>query len=81
MQLIINPGGGMRHIYDEALELSELGHAAIARASHVEPDAAGAWWVDLSPVAGPCMGPFECRSAALKAEVDWLNAHLHELSL
>ena len=38
------------------------------RASHVEPDADGRWWADLSPVAGPRLGPFEVRSAALDAE-------------
>ena len=30
----------------------------IRRASHVEPDEAGRWWADLSPVGGPRLGPF-----------------------
>jgi len=31
------------------------------------------WFADLSPVAGPVLGPFACRDEALAAEVAWLR--------
>lgn len=79
MELIVDPAGGVRCIYDETLELTSLGEVKIRRASHVEPDAAGAWWADLKPAAGPRLGPFQHRSTALRAEMQWLEAHLHDL--
>lgn len=33
------------------------------------------WFVDLLPVHGPVLGPFETRDAALTAERDWLLSH------
>jgi len=75
MQLVIKPGGVVRCIYDETLDLTALGSPAIARASHVEPDQHGRWWADLSPVKGPILGPFTLRSDALAAERAWLEAH------
>jgi hypothetical protein len=47
----------------------------IRRASHVEPDEHGEWWVDLSPVNGPILGPYppDQRHRALQDEVSWLN--------
>ncbi len=75
MQLVIAPNGNGRTIYDEALPLAELGSLIIQRASHVEPDANGQWWADLSPVNGPVLGPFAKRSAALAAEVAWLETY------
>lgn len=76
MEIIITPGGTVRCIYAETVDLSGLGEVSIRRASHVEPDAAGQWWADLSPVSGPKLGPFKARSQALAAEVEWLGRHL-----
>jgi hypothetical protein len=76
MHLHISPVGQIRCIYNEAISLQELGSVSIQRASHVEPDAAGNWLADLSPVAGPVLGPFALRSEALAAEVAWLEQHL-----
>ena len=73
MELIILPNGAGKCIYDEALPLSLLGKLSISRASHVEPNSAGNWIADLSPVGGPKLGPFEKRTTALSAEVDWLR--------
>ena len=73
MQLVIDPVGGVRCVYDELLPLAELGRLSIQRGSHVEPDDAGQWTADLSPVGGPLLGPFETRSAALDAEREWLE--------
>jgi len=74
MDLIVDPAGTVRGLYDEAIDLSSLGGLTIRRASHVEPDASGRWWVDLSPVGGPRLGPFGRRSEALEAESRWLEA-------
>ena len=75
MDLVVTPAGRVRAVYDELLDLSALGVPRIARASHVEPDAAGRWYADLRPVGGPILGPFRRRSAALAAEQAWLAAH------
>ena len=75
MELVIDPSGRIRCLYDEAIDLTTLGAAAITRASHLEPDADGAWWADLSPVDGPLLGPFMQRSAGLAAEQVWLREH------
>jgi len=73
MQLIVQPDGVIRCLYDELIDLSELGQLQIRRASFVEPDAAGLWHVDLSPVGGPALGPFSCRSVDINAEREWLE--------
>ena len=73
MQLLIQRDGGVRCVYDEAINLSALGRVRIKRGSHVEPDEDGRWLADLSPVGGPCLGPFDRRSEALAAELRWLS--------
>ena len=65
----------MRCIYDEALDLREIGKLQITRASHVEPDEEGNWWADMGPVDGPVLGPYGSRSDALQAERGWLAGH------
>jgi hypothetical protein len=75
MQLRIAPGGTIHCIYGEALPLNALGQMAIQRASHVEPTDDGRWTADLTPVAGPLLGPFGQRSEALAAELRWLETH------
>ena len=75
MDLLITPTGDCRCVYDELLDLRDLGPLTIQRASHVEPNAAGQWTADLSPVNGPQLGPFSTRSEGLTAEVDWLRTH------
>ena len=73
MELVVGREGGVRCIYDEALDLREIGTLKITRASHVEPDAAGYWWADMGPSGGPVLGPYGSRSEALRAERGWLN--------
>ena len=73
MQLVIDPSGSVRCLYDESLPLAELGRLAISRGSHVEPNESGQWRADLSPVGGPQLGPFATRSTALEAEREWLE--------
>ncbi len=79
MELHIAPDGTVRCLYGEELDLSALGIVQIARASHVEPDELGGWQVDLSPVGGPALGPFDLRSQALAAERGWLTVALETL--
>ena len=73
MQLVVAPGGTVRCVYDETIELAALGALSISRGSHVEPTADGRWTADLTVVAGPILGPFEHRSEALAAERAWLD--------
>ena len=73
MELIIETGGNLRCIYAEAIDLHSLGQPKITRASHVEPDSTGRWTADLAPVDGPKLGPFDKRTDALAAEVQWLR--------
>jgi hypothetical protein len=75
MEVIVGADGVARCIYDEALDLRELGKLQITRASHVEPDAEGYWWADMRPVGGPVLGPYGSRSKALGAERQWLMVH------
>ena len=80
MQLVIESGGVVRCIYGEDIDLAVLGSPAISRASHVEPDPQGRWWADLGPIDGPTLGPFTKRSAALDAEVAWLEKNFLDRS-
>ena len=75
MQILVGPGGQVRCVYEELIDLARLGEVDAVRASHVEPDRRGDWWADLSPVGGPRLGPFARRSLALAAELEWLLAH------
>jgi hypothetical protein len=72
MELVVDAGGDVRCIYDEALDMREIGKLQITRASHVEPDAEGYWWADMGPSGGPVLGPFKSRTEALWAEKGWL---------
>ena len=76
MKLVVGAEGVARCIYDEALDLREIGKLQITRASHVEPDAEGYWWADMGPVEGPVLGPYGSRSEALEAEREWLAARM-----
>jgi hypothetical protein len=67
MQLVIETDGTVRCIYEEVIDLTQLGAVEIRRGSHVEPDTIGQWLVDLSPVDGPRLGPYMRRSEALDA--------------
>jgi len=74
MDLVIDTRGQVRCIYDESIDLAALGKLRIKRASYVEPDDQGRWWVDLRLSCGPRIGPFPDRSLALEAERSWLTA-------
>ena len=74
MELVVAADGMARCIYDEALDLREIGTLKITRASHVEPDRDGFWWADMGPSGGPVLGPFLVRGLAIAAERRWLSA-------
>lgn len=76
MELVVDAGGGVRCIYDEALDLREIGKLQITRASHVEPDSDGNWIADMGPSGGPVLGPYGSRTEALRAEREWLAARM-----
>ncbi len=73
MEILIKPSGNALCIYSDAIPLSAIGKIEITRASHVEPNSVGQWMADLSPVGGPTLGPFEKRTDAITAEVNWLR--------
>jgi hypothetical protein len=74
-QIVVEPTGRVRFVYDESVDFRALGAVAIHRASHVEPTESGEWVADLAPVGGPVLGPFLHRSEALAAEQQWLREH------
>lgn len=73
MDLLIEASGTVRCVFGEAIDLGQLGRLSIRRGSHVEPTLDGRWTADLAPVQGPLLGPFPTRTAALDAEVTWLQ--------
>jgi len=73
MELVVSGDGVARCIYDEGIDLREIGTLQITRASHVEPDAEGYWWADMGPSGGAVLGPYGSRSEALAAERGWLH--------
>lgn len=75
VSVTVQPNGDLRMIYsDEIATLLTCGESHIVRASHVEPSSHGWWTADMSPVAGPVLGPFTLRQDALDAEVSWLRS-------
>jgi hypothetical protein len=75
MDLLIESSGTVRCVFGEQIDLGQLGRLSIRRGSHVEPTPDGQWTADLSLVQGPLLGPFPTRTAALNAEVTWLQEH------
>jgi len=71
MTLTVAPDGTTRCLYTEDLPLDTLGKVAIHRASHVEPDGIEFWYAQI--IYGPTLGPYDFRSEALAAEIDYLE--------
>lgn len=81
--ITVKRDGSMRFVYDDKLRgLLSQGQASVRRASHVEPGDPDKglnpllWYADMSPSAGPLLGPFDLRDQALAAEVGWLNENV-----
>jgi len=75
VQVVVTAAGNVRAIYNERINLAQLGKVSIRRGSHVEPTNDGRWTADLSPCDGPVLGPFAVRSEAIAAEIAWLTQH------
>ena len=56
MDLVIMPTGEVRCVYDEAIDLHQLGALDIRRASHVEPTATATGRLTCRRSAVPCWG-------------------------
>jgi hypothetical protein len=68
---------GIKFIYnDELRPLLQIGKSKIQRASHVEPTDDNKWIADLAPSGGPILGPFQTRTEALQAEVQWIDENM-----
>ena len=76
VQIAVRPDGTAEYIYDEEVHMDTLGKAVLRRASHVEPGADLAWFADMAPSGGPVLGPFQKRSDAIAAEIEWLKANV-----
>lgn len=82
LEIVVTAGGRVQAVYaDDLLPVLEtLGRPTVRRASHVEPGPDGGWLADLTPVAGPVLGPFRLREDALAAELKWLRPRLGRLN-
>jgi hypothetical protein len=74
--LNIQPDGNLRMIYNEVLDLEELGVQVISRASLVEWDEESRLWSVSMPDGTPLQGGFMKRSAAIAWEVEFWNNRL-----
>ena len=75
-KLAIAPDGVVTAIYSDSLaDLLSEGRTEIKRASAVEPTQDGTGWL-ATMTDGSILGPFKLRSAALAAEVEYLEARL-----
>ena len=72
MKILIDKHGNAHHIYNDDFKLDKLKQYLICRASEVEPGQNG-WYVDMSKVKGPLLGPFKRRDEAIAAEIKWLE--------
>lgn len=74
MKIKINPDGMVEMLYTEKIDIASIGKIIdIRRASHVEPTAEMQWISDMTVSGGPVLGPYDIRSEALAAEIDWLE--------
>ena len=48
MKIRVYPEGIIRALHDDRLNLADIGKFLLARASWVEPDSQGRWWVGRS---------------------------------
>jgi len=80
-RIVFNENGDVSAVfYDEIKDIIQAltgdDEMMVNRASHVEPDDKGQWWVDMSPVGGPNhLGPFNNREEALAYEVKELEKY------
>lgn len=75
MNIYVRPDGTCQAVYDEAIDLAELGDTTIRRASHVEPVPLG-WTAYIWSPAKVRLGPFNKRSEAIRAEIEHIETQL-----
>lgn len=68
--------GEIQYIYNEDLNINDIGKVNIKRVSKVEPDKDGKWYVDLSLIGGEKINGFNKRSNAIKYEIDWIEKNI-----
>jgi hypothetical protein len=78
MVIDVSESGVLSFVYqDDLAEIVRQGHetgsAEIERVSEVEPFKQG-WCADI--LGGPFLGPFELRSEAIAAEIEWIEENL-----
>lgn len=77
MKIKVDSNGLISALYTEDIDMGELGTiTSIKRASHVEATPDNKWEADMGPSGGPVLGPFNRRSEALRAEVEWLETNI-----
>lgn len=74
MRVLIDKQGVLQFVYQEEVDLSSLGKHMICRASQVEPDADGTWYVAI--IGGITKRGFTSRSSALRWEKDYVEAEI-----
>ncbi len=82
IRIFLTDDGDLVTTYNDSLAhglTEKAGSSDIRRASHVEPDEDGSWYVDLTPSGGPVIRGFDTRGAALEYEIDWLNSNLGQI--
>ena len=88
MQVFVIQDGTVATTFgDDQLFPEGLGPARFNRASRIEPDANGKWFVQLSDdvlngaFAGRVIGiNFDTKAEAVRFEVDWINRYILGLS-
>ena len=73
MIVYVDEKGGLQFIYQEEINMEELGTSSIRRASDVEPTEHSQWFANLARSGGPALGPFKNRSEAIEAELIWIQ--------
>jgi hypothetical protein len=74
-RLVQISGGQVKFVYSDQLAagLASIGSSvSLERASHIEPDGADAFLVDLTPSGGRIYRGFATRKAAEEFELGWL---------
>lgn len=79
VKIKINPDGTAHILYTEDIPIEELGKVHdIKRLFHVEPTQDNRWTATVGLGTSECLvlGPFEKRSDALAAEVEWIEENI-----
>jgi len=79
MKIKINTDGTACLLYMEDIPIEELGKVdSIKRLFHVEPTQDNRWTATVGMDTPECvvLGPFEKRSDALAAEVEWIEENI-----